>query len=233
MSRSFRIFRAFAVHVFTTLGLLAAFMAIIAIQAGEWRTGYLWLTVCFIIDGLDGTLARKMEVEHYLPSYDGKAIDFVVDFITYAFIPAFFFYNAGMVNSNWLLLLVFVMLLSAGLYYGKKTMVVDDQYFIGFPVLWNIVVFYLFFVLGNNEMVNIISVLFFAVLHFVPIKYAYPSKSKRFKYAHLIASFIGIGSGIWVLYEYPTTNIYVSIIACLAAFYFLVFAVLETIIRDS
>lgn len=233
MNRSFSIFSAFAVHVFTTLGLLAAFMSIIAIKDGEWRIGYLWLVVCFIIDGLDGTLARKMDVEHFLPNFDGKAIDFIVDFITYAFIPAFFFYNAKMVHTSLLLPMVFIMLLSSGLYYGKKRMIIDDQYFWGFPVLWNIVVFYLFFVLENIEIVNIISILFFGILHFVPLKFAYPSRSMQFRSMHIIASFIGIATAILILYLYPKSNFYFSFIACFIVGYFLIFAVIESFVNQE
>lgn len=228
MNRSLAIFGAFAVHVFTTLGLLAAFMSIIAIVEEEWRTGYAWLVVCFVIDGLDGTLARRMNVESYLPEFDGKAIDFIVDFITYAFIPAFFFYSAKMVADHLLLPMVFIILLSSGLYYGKKQMVVDGQYFIGFPVLWNIVVFYQFFVAGNIEIVNIISVILFGILHFIPLKFAYPSRSVRFKTMHRAASFFGIGASILVLYFYPDQNFYVSVPACLIAGYFLFFSFIES-----
>ena len=228
MNRSLAIFSAFAVHVFTTLGLLAAFMSIIAIVEGEWRTGYTWLIVCFVIDGLDGTLARRMNVERYLPNFDGKAIDFIVDFITYAFIPAFFFYSAKMVSDYLLLPMVFIMLLSSGLYYGKKQMVVDGQYFIGFPVLWNIVVFYQFFVAGNIEIINIISIILFGIMHFIPLKFAYPSRSVRFKTMHRAASILGISAGILVLYLYPDQNICVSILAILIAGYFLFFSFIES-----
>ena len=46
---------AWSVHIFTASGLLAGFMAILAINASDWRGAMFWLLVALVIDGIDGT----------------------------------------------------------------------------------------------------------------------------------------------------------------------------------
>lgn len=220
---------AWAVHLFTSLGLLSAFMAIVAIDQLHWRSAFIWLLICFIIDSLDGTLARRYDVENVLPYMDGKSIDFVIDFAAYAIIPTYFFYKAGMADDIFMPICIIVMLLSSALYYGKKNMVVQEQYFMGFPVLWNFVVFYQFFIFQNTLWLNTISVLLFGMLHFAPLRFAYPSRTKKFFKVHLMVSILGLIATLGVLYFYPSRWLYLEIIAGFGSIYFILFAFYDTI----
>lgn len=220
---------AWGVHIFTASGLLSAFMAIIAIDKEDWRSCFLWLFLCFLIDSLDGTLARKFRVKEILPFMDGKNIDYIIDFATYALIPAFFFYKAEMVEPPFMYISLGVILLSAALYYGKVGMVADGQYFVGFPVLWNFVVFFQFFICQNQPMLNFGSVVFFGVLHFVPLKFAYPSMTKRYFLSHLFFSVLGLTGALVVLYYFPIRQSMFEIAAIIGGVYFSAFAVFDTI----
>ena len=42
-----------------------------------------------IVDGIDGTMARRVRVAELLPRWSGDVLDLVVDFITYVFVPAY------------------------------------------------------------------------------------------------------------------------------------------------
>jgi phosphatidylcholine synthase len=166
----------------------------------------LWLWVCFIIDGLDGTFARLANVKETLPDWDGKTIDYVIDFCTYAVIPAYFMYEAPMLGEAWRFPIAAIVLLTSAMYYGKMGMVSTDNYFIGFPVLWNFVIFYQFFVFQTSETTNIITTLLLCVLHFVPIKVPYPSQSLGFRWLHMVALTVAILSNALLLYYYPAVN---------------------------
>lgn len=220
---------AWSVHLFTASGILAAFLALIAVDHLQWKEAYIWLLVCFIIDSLDGSLARRFDVEGVLPDMDGKSIDFVIDFMAYAVIPAFFFYKAEMVSSWYMPFCISIILLSSALYYGKKDMVCDEQFFMGFPVLWNFVIFFQFFILHNHEIFNVVSVVFFGLLHFAPIRFAYPSRTRRFFWAHFLSSIIGLAAAATVLLTYPDQKALPEIIVCLGGAYFLLFAVFDTL----
>lgn len=204
-------------------------MAIISVDQKDWRGCFLWLFVCFIIDSVDGTFARKLKVKEILPNMDGKNIDYIIDFASYALIPAFFFYKAEMVSAQLMLPTLAIILLSSALYYGKEGMVEDEQYFIGFPVLWNFVVFFQFFVFDNHQLLNFISVIILGILHFVPLKFAYPSRSKRYFLSHLFFSVFGLIGALALLINYPESNILFVVGTVVSAVYFFGFAVFDTL----
>lgn len=223
---------AWSVHVFTATGLLAGFMAILSVNRSDWNGAMFWLLAALLIDGVDGTLARLVKVEEVLPDVSGKMIDSIIDFLNYALIPAYFFFYAGLVAAPWDLVLTFVILLVSALYYGKEGMISDDLYFVGFPVLWNVVVFFLFFVITLPAWANAAAVLFFAVLHFIPVKFAYPSRTKRWRAPNLIFSAIGLLSTVGILYLYPERNAWLNAGVLVTGGYFVLFAVVETYFSD-
>lgn len=219
---------AWGVHLFTASGLLAAFMAILAIDEKEWRTAMAWLFVCLIIDGIDGTFARLFNVKEALPYMDGKTIDYVIDFATYAIIPAYFFYSTTLVTEDWRLPLTFLILLVSALYYGKEGMVSEDNYFVGFPVLWNLVIFYLVFVLDCSSLVNGLLIGLFAILHFVPIKFAYPSQASRLKWITLGATLVFLIAMPYTIFLYPDVPKWMQILFLLNLVYFGGIAIWDT-----
>jgi len=220
---------AWSVHVFTASGLIPAFLAILSIDRGDWRLAMIWLVVALVIDGLDGTLARWFRVEEILPQMNGKLIDFVIDFATYVIIPVYFFYKADLVQAPWALVCAVFMLLSSALYYGKAGMVSEDKYFVGFPALWNMTVFYLFFVYDLSDLFTIILIAFLAVLHFVPIKFAYPSQQQRFQGVSLAVSAVFIVVLGLFLYWYPARPAWLVAVATVVVIYFGAIAVWETL----
>lgn len=219
---------AWSVHVFTASGIVFAFLALLASQRHDWRAAAFWLFVCLVIDGVDGTFARRFRVTEVLPFMDGKMIDTVVDFTTYAFIPAYIFYEAGLAPPGWSLPCVAAMLLAAALYYGKEGMISDDYRFVGFPVLWNVFVFYLLFVFQLPQWLNAVLAFVFAVLHFVPLRFAYPSRMGRYQSLSLAVSLLAFAATVWIIWTYPQRSTPANGMAIGAAVYFLVLALWET-----
>lgn len=219
---------AWSVHIFTASGLLAGFMAILAITAKNWRAAMAWLLVSLVIDGVDGTFARKFRTVEILPNFSGKTMDYVIDFATHAIIPAYFFYTAELVYPVLNLPLTFLILMVSVIYYGIEGMVSGDYYFMGFPVMWNVVVFFVFFVFSLNETGNAAVIIIFAVMHFLPIKFVYPSRATRFKTATLIFTGIILISMPSILWLYPHTPIWLKWIAILSLAYFGILAFTDT-----
>ena len=219
---------AWGVHLFTSFGMVTGFLAILAISQGEFREAVFWLIVCQLIDGFDGTLARWVKVKEVLPNMSGQTIDMVVDFANYALIPAYFLYESGLILAPWNGIAAALILLVSAMYYGKEGMISEDYYFIGFPVMWNLVVFYLFFILGFSSTINFLLVVFFAILHFVPIKYAYPSRATQLRWVTFPLGVIWIGVGGLILWIYPETNGWLNGAALLVLGYFGFLAVKDT-----
>jgi phosphatidylcholine synthase len=219
---------AWSVHIFTASGLLAGFLAILAINAGNWRVAMAWLIVAQVIDGVDGSFARWFSANEVLPNMNGKTMDNVVDFANYAVIPAYFFYSAHLVEQIWNLPLTFLILLVSTIYYGKDGMVSDDNYFIGFPVMWNMVVFYLIFVFAFGKLGNTGIIIIFSILHFVAIKFAYPSRATRMRVLTILFTMIlmiAMPLIVWFYSNVPVQLIWIAV-GCLV--YFGILAVLDT-----
>jgi len=225
--------KAWAVHLFTATGIVAVFMALVEAGTTDFRSAMLWLLAAQLIDGIDGTLARRYRVEHVLPQMSGKSIDFVIDFAGYAIVPAYMIYKAGLLPADAGLALAFVILLTSAIYYGKSGMISDNHYFVGFPVMWNMVAFYMIFIFTMPVWGYAALILGLAALQFIPIKFAYPSRTRRWRVGNLLFTAVFVISVVGYLIYYPReiTVLYWGTIASLA--YFALFAFVATFVyRD-
>src|ERR1700761_9375098 len=80
---------AFSVHIFTALGAGVALLATLEAVREHWAAMFWWLGAALLIDGLDGPLARRLDVVNVQPDWSGDVLDLVVDFVTYVFVPAY------------------------------------------------------------------------------------------------------------------------------------------------
>ena len=199
---------AWAVHLFTASGLLAGFFGLLAAIERDFQMAMFWMLVALIIDGIDGTFARMVKVQEVLPGVSGKTIDYVIDFFTYAILPAYLFYVAVPLEPTLKMVGVSAILLSSALYYGIEDMVSEDgKHFVGFPVLWNIVLYFYIFLLPDlSAGLTLGLTLFLAILHFVPIYVPYPSRGGRFFVLTLVFTLIFISSAFLNVWHYPAEH---------------------------
>ena len=224
---------AWLVHTFTASGIVVALLALLATERQDWRMAMFWLVIALAIDGIDGFFARLFKVEQNLPFIQGKNIDYVVDFVNYAFIPAYMFFKAELVEDIWLFPLSTAILLVSALYYGRASMVSDDKYFLGFPVLWNMVLFYYLFI-SNFESVHYVWItVLICILHFVPIKMAYPSQNDRNKFLTISVFALFVLVILAAIYYYPSKPGWIPITAYLILGYFIVLTILDTFFNPT
>ena len=136
--------RAFAVHIFTASGAALALAALIYAVQGKWPAMFVCLGVALIVDGVDGTIARRFEVAEVLPRWSGDVLDLVVDFVTYVFVPAYAIVASGLLPPLLALPAGVVIVVTGALYFADRNMKTADNYFRGFPALWNAAAVYLF-----------------------------------------------------------------------------------------
>src|SRR6478736_4713029 len=161
--------RAFAVHIFTAAGTALALAALLYAARREWPAMFLCLGVALIIDGVDGTIARWLKVAEVLPRWSGDVLDLVVDFVTYVFVPAYAIAAGGLLPEPLALLAGIVIVVTGALYFADRQMKTADNYFRGFPALWNLAAFYLF-VLTPPPWIGAAGVAVLAGLTFAPLK---------------------------------------------------------------
>jgi phosphatidylcholine synthase len=162
--------RAWTVHLYTSLGLPAGLLALQAILQENARAAFIFLGIALFIDATDGTLARAWKVTTWTPSFDGRKLDDIIDYLTYAFLPIFMAYRFGLVTGSLGMLTLSIVLIAASYGFCNKAAKTTEGFFTGFPNFWNIVVFYLF-LLRTPQVLNMIVLLILAALVFVPMEY--------------------------------------------------------------
>src|SRR4249919_4006622 len=141
---------------------------------------FLWLGIALIIDGVDGTLARQFRVAEVLPRWSGDMLDFVVDFTTYVFVPAYAMATGGLLPRLLALPLGLTVAVTGALYFADRAMKTPDNYFRGFPALWNIAAFYLL-LLRPGPVLAAACIAVLAVMTFVPFPFIHPVRVRRYR----------------------------------------------------
>ncbi len=175
-----RVAAAWLVHLFTASGVVIALLALEATARGEWRLALLWLLAALAVDGVDGTLARWARVKEHVPRIDGEAFDLIVDYLNYVFVPAVFIVRAELVPAALALPLAAAILLSSVYVFVRRDMKTPDNYFRGFPALWNVVALYLF-VAQPGAVAGAVAVTVLAILSFAPIRFVHPFRVSDFQ----------------------------------------------------
>lgn len=177
MSKSLQ---ALCVHLFTATGAVFAMLAMLAAVDEKWDMMFLWLVVAFVVDGIDGPLARKYEVGKYSPQIDGIILDMIIDYLTYVFIPAFALFKSGLLPgwTGWFAIIVITF--ASALYMVDTRMKTKDKSFSGFPGCWNMLVLVLFAV-EPNFWISLVLVAVLAAAMFAPLKFIHPVRTQRWR----------------------------------------------------
>ena len=187
---------AFFVHVFTALGAGVALVALLEAVREHWTAMFWWLGVALVIDGVDGPMARRLDVVRLQPNWSGEVLDLVVDFVTYVFVPAYAITASGLLWPIAAPVLGAGIAVSGALYFADRRMKSDDNHFRGFPGLWNIAAFYLF-LLHWPPAASSLSVAALIVLTFMPFYVVHPVRVVRLRW--LTLSLIGAGTALAVV----------------------------------
>jgi phosphatidylcholine synthase len=171
---------AWAVHAFTASGIVLGFLALVAILEGDRIAAFLWLGLALFVDGIDGTLARRVRVREMTPQVDGATLDNVIDYFTYVVVPAMMVYWFDLVPPGFETATA-AGILAVSLYtFSNAGMKTHDYYFAGFPALWNLVVLY-FHIMQSDPWVNLAVIVACGVLTFVPWKYVHPLRVRDWR----------------------------------------------------
>lgn len=172
--------RAFSVHVLTASGSFLAFLGVVAAAEHHFVSMFWWLALALAVDGIDGPIARKLRVKEVLPNWSGDMLDNVIDYVTYVLLPAFALYESHMIGEPWSFVAAGLIVVSSAIYYADMGMKTAENFFSGFPVAWNMVIF-TFFVVKPNEMIAFEIVALSVLLTFLPINFLHPVRVQRLR----------------------------------------------------
>jgi phosphatidylcholine synthase len=192
----FETMRAYGAHVFTATGAVFAMLAMLAAVDGRWAAMFLWLVVAFIVDGVDGALARRYDVTTKAPIIDGALLDLVIDYLTYVFVPAFALHRAGLLPGTTGLVALLVIAFASAIYFADTRMKTADKSFSGFPACWNMLAIVVF--ATRPELWRILAiVIVLTVTMFVPVKFVHPVRTRRWRTVSLPVAVVWTGLAGW------------------------------------
>ena len=176
----FQLVRAFTIHIFTACGAALGLLALILATGGHWAAMFVCLGLALVVDGIDGPMARAFNVAELLPRWSGEGLDFVVDYITYVFVPAYAIAASGFLPDALAIPAGLIIVITGALYFADREMKTRENYFRGFPAVWNLAAFYLY-ILAPPSWVAAGAIAALAILTFVPIQFVHPVRVKRLR----------------------------------------------------
>jgi phosphatidylcholine synthase len=210
--------RAFAIHVFTATGAALAFLALILATGEHWAAMFFCLGAALLVDGIDGPLARSFEVAEALPRWSGETLDLVVDFVAYVFVPAYAITASGLMPDSLSIIAGVVVCITGALYFADRQMKTADNYFRGFPAVWNLAAFYLY-VLQPPEWVGAAGIAVLAVLSFTPIRFLHPLRVKHWRLFNVALLVLWAALAFVAVASNLQPGLYVTVPLCIIALY--------------
>ena len=196
-------YKALFVHLLTATGAVLSMLAMLAAVDQKWSLMFLWLVVALVVDGVDGPLARRYQVQRNWPIYDGVLMDLIVDYLTYVFIPAYALFKSGLLPgwSGWLAIIAITY--ASVIYFADTRMKTKDKSFSGFPACWNMVALVMF-ALQPGYWTILVVVLALTAAMFFPLKFIHPTRTKRWRNLSLpvaLAWTIFAGWAAWLNFD--------------------------------
>jgi phosphatidylcholine synthase len=195
--------RALSVHFLTATGAVFAMLAMLEAVKEDWPMMFVWLVVAFVVDGIDGPLARKYQVKVHAAQFDGVLLDLIIDYLTYVFIPAFALFYSGLLPgwTGWFALLIITF--ASVIYFADTRMKTADNSFQGFPGCWNMVVLVLF-ALEPPTGLSLLIIAALGIAMFLPLKFIHPVRTERWRKVSLpmaLAWTFFAGWAAWVEFD--------------------------------
>ena len=210
----------FLVHVLTASGAAFALLALVAAIQSRWPQMFGWLAVALLVDGVDGTLARRLGAAEILPRYSGDTLDLVVDFLGYVLVPALAIVTGAILPPALAIAAGAAILISSAIYFADTRMKTDHWYFRGFPAAWNLIAFYLF-LLRPDPLISLATVALFVALTFLPVYFVHPMRVKRLRPLNIALTAIWSVLAIYALWRDFAPPASVTAALALIGIYFL------------
>ena len=229
------VIKAYSVHLFTTMGIVCGIFAVKALYEKNLDIVFLWLGIALLIDGTDGFFARKYQVTKFAPRINGVILDAIVDFFNYVILPVLIILQIGFLPDRIEFLSVVLILCASCYTFANIKQKAEDNYFNGFPAIWNVLVLD-FYILNSPEIINFIAIILCFALTFMPIKFVHPLRVKSYRWLAILSFSLWGISTLFLLFVFDdkTLMYYLSYYAwILSNIFIMLFSIIRTIYRKS
>jgi phosphatidylcholine synthase len=164
---------AWVVHAITASGVIVGMMGLSAIIDDDARGAIVWLVVALVLDGVDGPLARRLDVRNRVPLLNGNSLDLIIDYFTCAIVPVAFLVQFDVLPRNTNTLTGFVILFVSALWMARTDQETADGWFRGFPAEWNVILPSLY-LLNTSKWVNLVVCVGLCALTLSRVEFPHP-----------------------------------------------------------
>jgi len=185
----------------TASGAVAGLLALQAVIDGNIRGALLWLVVCQVLDGLDGPIARKIDVVIHAPRVNGYVLDLIVDYLTCVVVPVALLVRLQILPHEFQTIIASLILLISALWFARSDIETEDHWFNGFPAVWNLAVpTYLVLNLKPNTVAVVTLIL--CVSQLTMLKFPHIIRVKAFRFITLPFGVLYIGNLFYLSWSY-------------------------------
>jgi phosphatidylcholine synthase len=212
---------AWAVHFFTAMGAVVGMLAIEAVFKDKVKTAMVYLLITQVIDGVDGPMARQIDIVRAAPKIDGYVMDLVIDYLTCVIVPAAFMNRFGLFPSHLSIPMICLIVFVSAMWFSRTDMMTDDLWFNGFPSTWNLIAPTLY-LLGTPDWANVIACVGLCGLLMTNIKFPHPMRSggpRSMTIMTLVATGLWLVALLWGAFD-PTLRNSAKAILVLVIGYF-------------
>lgn len=154
---------------------------------------FLWLGIALVVDGIDGPLARALDVGRATPNIDGAALDLVVDYLTYVVVPVAFLVIAEKFPAGANTAFAAFILLTSLYTFARRDMKSESADFRGFPAVWNLVAAG-FVANQSSPWACAVVTIVLGVATFTNLKAVHPIRVVELRWLTITAAVIWLGS---------------------------------------
>jgi phosphatidylcholine synthase len=211
--------RGWYVHVFTGTGIIVGMLALQAVFAHRARDAIFFLLLTQVIDGVDGPMARSVDIVMSVPRIDGYVLDLVIDYVTCVIVPAAFLHQFKLLPAPISLATVGLVVFLSAMWFSRTDMMTEDNWFNGFPATWNLIA-PTFFLLNTPKWLNAGVTVFLCVLMMTNVKFPHPVRSEGGRIFTLPLTVAFLLAMSWATLRLPNRSV-VGRIGLVAAFAYL------------
>jgi phosphatidylcholine synthase len=188
---------AWAVHSLTASGVLVGYAGLNSVIEGHVRAAVLWLIGALLLDGIDGPIARKLDVVSRVPTLNGNSLDLIIDYFTCTIVPVAFLYRFDFLPDNTVGPVGFAILFVSALWMARTDQETKDGWFNGFPAEWNMIIPTLYFMRANPWFDLAVCVLFCG-LTLSRVQFAHPVSVRENRPISIGFMVAWLGSMTWL-----------------------------------
>lgn len=186
-----------AVHALTATGVIVGYVGLNSVIEGHARAAILWLVGALVLDGVDGPIARRLDVSARIPTLNGNTLDLIIDYFTCTIVPVAFLYRFDILPSKTVGPIGYAILLISVLWMSRTDQETEDGWFNGFPAEWNMIIPTLYLI-RVNPWLNLAICVAFCLLTLSRVQFAHPVSVRQYRPLSLVCMTAWLGSMTWL-----------------------------------